>query len=344
MLHRRPLPAPFQGALRSVVARLPRRRTTAFLFSGGGNLGAVQIGMLRALVEAGIVPDLVIGCSVGAINGAGFAADPTLRGVARLERIWRRLADGNPELMPGGFMPLAVQLARKGENLHDPSRLELLLEEQLPAESFADLRIPFHCVATDLHEATEHWFHEGPLVPALMASAALPAVYPARQVAGRTLIDGGVLNEVHTARAVELGANELYVLHVGHLGRRPMTVQRPFDSAMRAYWTARRYRLEDDLRRIPPGCAVHRLPAGVTPRLRFDDFSQGPDLADIAYEQTAEYLRTGRLPEEEIDPAALPAEAAFTAEESTYDIVAGTGDRAEGDDDLDTWPVTDRSS
>ena len=79
-------------ALDPFLQRATGRRTRAFVLSGGGSLGAVQVGMLRALVEAGIKPDLVIGCSVGAINGAGFAADPTLRGVARMERIWRRMA------------------------------------------------------------------------------------------------------------------------------------------------------------------------------------------------------------------------------------------------------------
>lgn len=252
--------------------------------------------MLRALVEAGVQPDVIIGCSVGAINGAGFAAEPSLRGVARLERIWRKLAAGTPDLMPGSFMPLAVQLARKGESLHDPATLETLLEEELPASRFDELQVPFECVATDLATATEFWFSDGDLIHALMASASLPAVYPARSHGERMLIDGGVLNEVHTDRAVQWGATELYVLHVGHLDERATDVQRPFDSAMRAYWTARRFRLEDNLRKLPPHCIVHRLPAGTTPRLRFDDFTRGPELADVAYEQTAAYLRTGEIP------------------------------------------------
>ena len=289
---------PVEWLAKPLRHRLRGAPRTAFIFSGGGSLGAVQIGMLRALVEAGIQPDLVIGCSVGAINGAAFAAEPSVRGVARLERIWRRLAADDPALMPNPRLPVAVQLARKGESLHDPATLETLLTDELPAETFEELRIPFHCVATDLDRAREHWFTRGPLVPALMASASLPAVYPAHNHDGRTFIDGGVLNEVHTERALELGATELYVLHVGHLDDRQTEVQRPFDSALRAYWIARRWRLEENLRQIPTGCVLHRLPSGSPPRLRFDDFSQGPDLAEIAYEQTAEYLATGILPTE----------------------------------------------
>lgn len=289
------------------------------MLSGGGSLGAVQVGMLRALVEAGVKPDLVIGCSVGAINGAGFAADPTLRGVARMERIWRRMAAGNPEVMPGGFMPLAVQLARRGQSLHDPRHLAQLLTDELPASDFAQLKVPFQCVATDLKAASEHWFTSGPLVPALMASASLPAVFPACEVDGRTLIDGGVLNEIHTHRAVELGATELWVLHVGHLADKEKAVQRPFDSALRAYWTARRFRFQDDLRRIPGHCAVHVVPAGATPRLRFDDFTHASELIEAAYDAASAYLirldeghDPGPDPSPVVEP--VPAELAYDSE------------------------------
>lgn len=309
----RPLRHRIGAVVRPVRSRLPWGAKTAFILSGGGSLGAVQVGMLRALVEADIRPDLILGCSVGSINGAGFAADPSLRGVARLERIWRRLAQGDPDLMPSGRIPLAVQLARKGVSLHDPQPLEDMLSEELPVKRFEDLSVPFQCVATDVETASEYWFDAGPLVPALMASASLPAVYPPRDVDGREYIDGGVLHEIHTAQAAALGASQLYVLHVGHLDERPIEVQRPFDGAVRAYWTHRRFRLEDDLNRVPASCTVHRLPAGVPPRLRFDDFSRAAELAESAYTQSSQYLRTGLMPD---DPEP-PPEADGQGEEPT---------------------------
>ncbi|MCP4226450.1 MAG: patatin-like phospholipase family protein [Actinomycetia bacterium] len=322
-----------RNRLAAVTAHLPGRAKTAFILSGGGSLGAVQVGMLRALFEAGILPDLILGCSVGSINGAGYAADPTLRGVARLERIWRRLAAGDPDLMPGGRIPLAVQLARKGEALHDPTPLENLLADELPVDYFSDLRVPFQCVATDLETASEHWFDSGPIVPALMASASLPAVYPAREIGGRSFIDGGVLNEIHALRAVELGASRLYVLHVGHLDNREMTVQRPFDGAMRAYWTHRRFRLESDLGRVPSHCTIHRLPAGATPRLRFDDFTKGPELSDLAYRQTTEFLQTGSVVE-----TADEQELASGPHETTWPI-SGSGGGERTSEDREGPPV-----
>ncbi len=282
---------------RGLARRAVGRGRVAFVLSGGGTLGAVQVGMLRALAEAGVVPDLIVGCSVGAINGAAFAAEPDERGVERLDRIWGRIADGDPDLMPSSrFVHPTVQMARRGASIHDQSRLETLLDEELTAKTFRQLPIPFSCVATDIDTAEEVWFDQGRIVPALLASAALPAVYPARSFAGRNLIDGGVLREIHVHRALELGASELYVLHVGHLDERPTEIQRPFDGAVRAYWTARRYRFADDMRRIPAHCVVHRMPAGSSPVLRFDDFTRGRELARLAYEASASYLQTGRTP------------------------------------------------
>lgn len=284
----------------SVLGRLPGlrrlRARTAFVLSGGGSLGAVHVGMLRALQEAGIEPDLIIGCSVGAINGAAYAAEPNKDGVARLSRIWGRLSDGEPDLMPSRLVHVAAQMARKGEALHDPSVLADLLEEELKASTFEELKVPFSCVATDIKTADEHWFEVGQLIPALLASAALPAVYPAQRIGHGEFIDGGVLREVHAHRAVLAGASDIYILHVGHLNERRAEVTRPFDAATRAYWLARQYRMADDLKRIPGRCNVHHLPAGCQPRLRFDDFSRGRELEEHAYAASTQLLRTGVAP------------------------------------------------
>lgn len=293
----------FGHRARAAVDRLLRRPTVALVLSGGGNLGAVQVGMLKALAEAEVKPDLIVGCSVGAINGAAFAAEPDGRGVERLEHIWGRIADADPDLMPSSrFVHPTVQMARKGESIHDQRRLELLLDEELAAKTFTQLTIPFSCVATDVETAEEVWFDRGRLVPALLASSALPVVYPARHFAGRKLIDGGVLREIHIHRALELGATEVYLLHVGHLEERSVEIQRPFDSAMRAYWTARRYRLAEDLRQLPSHCVLHRMPAGSSPVLRFDDFSQGRELTKLAFEASRAFLATGTAPRPKSGP------------------------------------------
>ena len=145
----------------------------AFVLSGGGNLGALQVGMLRALADREIRPDLVVGCSVGALNGAAYAADPTPAGVARLEALWRGL-EGD-EIMPTGWLPTSVQLARKGASLQDNEGLKATIDRILFRETFGELEVPFQCVATSIQPVGERWFATGALKPAILASAALPA-------------------------------------------------------------------------------------------------------------------------------------------------------------------------
>ena len=292
-----------QATLGRIRTALRGQETTAFVFSGGANLGAVQVGMLRALVERGIQPDVIVGCSVGAINGAAFATEPGIRGLNRLSNIWGRLADGHPEIMPSHLLPVAVQMARKGTSLHDPDVLRNLLEEELAIERIEDLPLPFACVATRLSDADEYWFDEGHLIDALMASAALPAIYPPVELDGEIFMDGGVVREAPVAQAAEMGANVIYLLHVGHLAdiRQP-TIDRPFDSARHAYWLARYRRFEEDLEELGRRCKLIRLPSGsTTAGIRFDDFSRGRELAELAYLASDHFLSTG----EHLPPTAL---------------------------------------
>lgn len=270
----------------------------AFVLGGGGNLGAVQVGMLRALVEHGIAPDLVVGCSVGALNGVAFAQEPSLVGVARLEQLWRDI-DGR-QVMPSGWVPTAVQFARRGIAIHDNDGLRRTIESVVTVERFDQLRVPFQCVATDLDGAREVWFSDGPLVEPILASAALPSVYPPVDIDGIRYIDGAVVNDVPISRAVELGARKLYVLHVGSFDRPLPEPRRPLDIAVQAYWIARRHRFHRDLATLPRDVEAIVLPTGDPPRIRFDDFTRSRELIDAAYAATTAHLDaaapTKRLP------------------------------------------------
>jgi NTE family protein len=263
-------------------------RPVAFVLSGGGNLGALQIGMMRALLEHDVRPDLIVGCSVGAINGAGLAEDPTLAGALRLERLWRAL-DGK-ELMPAGWMPNPVAIARRGEAIHDGQGLRRHLEESLTARTFEELAVPFQCVATDVAGAREVWFRSGPLIEPIMASAALPAVYPAVEIDGVRYLDGGIVDDVPMSRAVELGARTLYVLQVGLFSRPRPEPKRPLDVAVQAYWIARHHRFKRELAAMPPHIDVHLLPTGQTPHMRYNDFTRTSELISLAYEASSAYL------------------------------------------------------
>jgi NTE family protein len=268
----------------------------AFVLSGGGNLGALQIGMMRALLEHDVRPDLIVGCSVGAINGAGLAEDPTLAGALRLERLWRAL-DGK-ELMPAGWLPNTVAIARRGEAIHENLGLRRHLEQSLTARTFEELAVPFQCVATDVVGVREVWFRSGPLIEPILASAALPAVYPAVEIDGVRYLDGGIVDDVPMSRAVELGARTLYVLQVGLFSRPRPEPKRPLDVAVQAYWIARHHRFKRELAAMPPGIDVHLLPTGQTPYMRYNDFTRTSELISLAYEASSAYLAGREVPAE----------------------------------------------
>ncbi|MEJ7585425.1 MAG: patatin-like phospholipase family protein [Acidimicrobiales bacterium] len=113
----------------------------AFVLSGGGNMGALQVGMLRALLERDIVPDIVVGCSVGALNGAALAEDPTLAMVDRLEEVWLSL--DSRDLVPGGLLPTIVHLDRRGVSMHGNEAFRDMIARMISAETFEALTVPF---------------------------------------------------------------------------------------------------------------------------------------------------------------------------------------------------------
>lgn len=273
----------------SLLDRVRRRPgPVAFVLAGGGNLGAIQVGMLRALLEAGLRPDLVVGCSVGALNGAAFSAEPTLVGVARLEELWYGIAD--KEILPTRWLPSTIQLALRGVAIHTIEPLRKVVDDFLPVERFEQLTVPFQCVATGFDEGNEVWFAQGPLVDAILASAAIPAVYPPIEIDGARYIDGGVVNEIPISRAVELGARMIYVLHVGLYDRPRREPRRPIDMAIQAFWIARRYRFQRDLATLPKGVEAIVLPTGSTAPIAFADFTRTREMIDAAHAAAAAAL------------------------------------------------------
>jgi NTE family protein len=269
--------------------------TTAFVLSGGGNLGAIQVGMLRALIEAGVHPDLVLGCSVGALNGAAVAQEPTLTGVGRLEDLWRGL--GGKDVMPAtGWLPSTVALARRGEAVHDNDGLRRLLKGMLTVRTFEELTVPFQCVATDMVGVREVWFSSGPLIEPILASSAIPALYPGVSIDGLLYYDGAIVNDVPMTRAVELGARTVCVLQVGAFARPRPEPRRPLDVAIEAYWVARHHRFKRDLASMPSGVDVLVLPTGQPGTFRYNDFSHSGELMTAAHDATRAFLadRAGR--------------------------------------------------
>src|SRR4051812_18375864 len=274
----------------SMSVRLLRKPmpTTAFVLGGGGNLGAVQIGMLQALFEAGITPDVVIGCSVGALNAAGVAGDPSLQGVHRMRETW--LALTGDELFPSGRMAGLWMLGRRGHAIQPNSGLRDLIDRALPFRRLEDASIPVHVNATSLVTGRGRWFTEGPVEEAILASAALPAVFPPVFIDGEPYIDGGVVDNVPISRAAYLGVKRVYVLHVGNFARPRGLPKRPIDVLLQSFSIARNHRFLAETDEPPEGMELVVLP-GVDPgRIRRNDFSRTRDLIARAYAASSEFL------------------------------------------------------
>ena len=185
---------------------------TAFVLAGGGSFGAVQVGMLRELVAFGVAPDLVVGSSVGAINGAFFAGAPTAEGVAQLEAIWRGLR--RREIFPFTWRCLVGLLTRR-DFVVDPSGLRSVLQEHLQFRELERAVVPVHVVATDLLGGGTVRLSSGPAIDAVLASCAIPAAFPPVRIGERYLIDGAVASNTPISIAVELGAKRVVVLPTG---------------------------------------------------------------------------------------------------------------------------------
>jgi NTE family protein len=200
--------------------------------------------------------------------------------------------------MPAGWLPNTVAIARRGEAIYENHGLRRHLEQTLTARTFEELTLPFQCVATDVVGVREVWFRSGPLIEPILASAALPAVYPAVEIDGVRYLDGGIVDDVPMSRAVELGARTLYVLQVGLFSRPRPDPKRPLDVAVQAYWIARHHRFKRELAAMPPDIELHLLPTGQTPSMRYNDFTRTSELISLAYEASSAYLAGRPLPAE----------------------------------------------
>jgi NTE family protein len=186
---------------------------TAFVFAGGGSLGAVQVGMLHALVANGLQPDFVVGSSAGAINAAYFAGAPDAAGVARLGQLWRSVR--RKDIMPLSLRGMLAMLVHRQASLIGADGMRRLLERHLDYGEIERSLLRLHIVATDHQLGNEVVLSAGPLIEAVMASAAIPGIFPPVRIAGRDLVDGGVANNTPVSVAVGLGAARIIVLPAG---------------------------------------------------------------------------------------------------------------------------------
>lgn len=272
--------------------------TTAFVLGGGGILGAVEVGMLRALFERDITPDLVLGTSVGALNGALVAREPRLPVIERLTDLWIQTAATRDVY---GDRPLRTvrRAVATGTHIYSAEPLTQRLVDEFGDLTFADLEVTFQVCAASIERSAEHWFDSGPLVPAIVASAAVPGLLPPAEVETEFgvehFLDGGLVNSIPVGRAVALGATRVFVLQVGRIDRPLNVPRRPWEVARVSFEVARRHRFTRELAEIPDDVEAHVLPAaGTSPRddsmLAFRDFSSVQRRIDATYDASVAYL------------------------------------------------------
>jgi NTE family protein len=237
----------------------PPANRTAIVLGGGGVLGATQVGMLRAVLESGVQPGLIVGTSVGAINGAAIAANPTSAGVEVLADLWGSLTEAG--MFGDNVLARAGTLAKHRTHLYSPTPLRKLVASHLPA-TFEELVVEFQCVAASIERAGAHWFSQGNLADAVMASAAVPGLLPPAEIDGEHFLDGGLVHSIPVGRAVALGATEIYVLHVGRIEQPLKPPRSLWDVCLTSFELARRHRFVEEMADLPTDVRVHVLPSG----------------------------------------------------------------------------------
>jgi NTE family protein len=263
----------------------------AFVLGGGGVLGATQVGMLRALLEGGIRPALILGTSVGAVNGAMIAADPSAAGVARLAGLWRSMTDAG--VFADTVLARAATLARHRTHLYSAAPFRRQLREHLPP-TFAELKVPFQCVAASIELAGAHWFSSDDLPDAVLASSAVPGLLPPVRIGAEHFLDGGLVHSIPVGRALALGASEIYVLNVGRI-EQPLTPPRSlWDVCLVSFEVARRHRFVEEMAGLPAGVRAHVLPSGDENMPLVSLRYRGPDKVasriERGYQAAAAYL------------------------------------------------------
>lgn len=191
---------------------MPGAGKTALVLAGGGSLGAVQAGMLAALCDKGIAADFVVGASAGAINAGFFAANPTRDGARALCAIWRAIR--RADVMPVTARNALNLFLRRGY-LFDNSALGALLARHIRYRRLEEAAMPVHVVASDILSGEEVVLSRGPTIEAILASAAIPGVFPSVRIDGRELVDGGVANNTPISTAIRFGATRVIVLPTG---------------------------------------------------------------------------------------------------------------------------------
>lgn len=250
----------------------------------------MQVGQLGALFTMGIVPDMTVGTSAGALNAIYIANNPSVEGASALRELWTRIK--KEDLFPRGRLMSAIQALRRGSHVYSNEGLRHVVEQELPDLTFEDLAIPAHVVATHLDTGDETWFSSGPILDPLLASSAMPGVFPPVLIDGARYIDGGVANNIPFSRAVELGATKIFVLNC-HSWFQQRPLNRPHDFVMHGYLLARAQRYRHDIEECRRVAEVVEFPPMDVGYVPFTNLTNTERLIDAGFTEAMAFLKNG---------------------------------------------------
>jgi NTE family protein len=265
--------------------------TSAFVLTGGANLGAIQVGMLQGLEEAGIWPDLYVGTSVGAVNAAFMAGRPGAGGADQLAAVWTHL--NRRDIFPTSAVRGLRGASGREQAMVSPMNLARLIRAHLPYRLLEEAPVPITVVAVDVLSSVDIPISRGPAVEAVLASASIPGVFPPVRFGDRHLMDGGVVDNAPISHAIALGARTIWVLPAGYACALAEVPRSALGMALQGLNVLVQRRLAHDLvvyadradiRVVPPLCPVRVSPT---------DFSQSAALIEAARTATRQWLAAG---------------------------------------------------
>lgn len=278
----------------------------AFVLSGGGARGALQVGALQVLMERGLKPDLLVGASAGALNAAFLASDPSITGLQHLALVWMQVV--KEDVYPGSRLFVLWRLMRGCESLYPNDKFQRFVRHHLRAarlKAFGDIStgLQLYILATNLSTGDAYVFGDRPdelLMDAVMASSALPPLHPPWRSNGVDYIDGGFASELPVHVAAERGAREIYALHITDANRPAQSLSGVVEITVRALGAFTRQQLEHELQVSDqwPTVKLHYVPLMAFTDWPVWDFRRSAEMIQEGRAAMSAYLDSTARPQD----------------------------------------------